>query len=224
MPSMVELYVIFTIGLVSSLHCVQMCGPIVLSFSLPLAGHSARTRWMAQLAYNVGRLVTYSVLGSVAGMAGASIARISGFESAATLTAGALMIAAGLVLAGLFKSSPLIAIGAPAPFSRRIARLLLSPAAGTKFRMGLLLGFLPCGLIYAALLRSVATQTAAGGAATMLAFGLGTAGPLLILGGFSAALTQWLGRWSTQLAAVSVLLMGASLIWRGLMPASLHHH
>lgn len=224
MPSMFELYLMFLLGLVSSLHCVQMCGPIVLSFSLPLCGVPARTRSMAQLAYNAGRVVTYSILGAAAGLAGATISKISGFESAATLAAGALMIGAGLVLAGLFKSSPLIAIGAPAPFSRRIGRMLLSPGAATKFRMGLLLGFLPCGLIYAALLKAVATQTALGGAATMLAFGLGTAGPLFVLGMFSAALTQWLGRWTTQFAALSVVLMGASLIWRGLMPAHMHHH
>lgn len=221
---MLELYLMFALGLVGSLHCTQMCGPLVLAFSLPLAAESRWRRALAQLSYNGGRIATYSALGGVAGFFGSAITRISGLESAAALLGGVLMIAAGLLMTGFFKPSQLVQLGASAPFTQRISRLLISPAAGTKFTMGLLLGFLPCGMIYAALLKSIASGDPLSGAMAMCAFGLGTALPLLALGLFAATIGRWLGRWSTQLAAVSVTLMGAFLVWRGLLPTAVHPH
>jgi len=81
-----------------------------------------------------------------------------------------------------------------------------------------MLGFLPCGLIYAALLKSMATGTVIAGALTMTAFGLGTAASLLAIGIFSSAFSFKLSRWGTRLAAVSVLLLGFFIISRGVMP------
>jgi sulfite exporter TauE/SafE len=87
------------------------------------------------------------------------------------------------------------------------------------------LGFLPCGLVYAALLKAVETGTALAGALTMLAFGLGTAGALLTMGLASSMVGLRLGRWSSILSAASIALMGAILLWRGLSgaPAPMGH-
>jgi sulfite exporter TauE/SafE len=106
---------------------------------------------------------------------------------------------------------------------RRAGKLLSRPGMTAKFGLGTLLGFLPCGLIYAALLKSMSAGSVSAGAANMLVFGLGTAVPLLALGAFSATFLRWFGKHSAPLAATGVTLMGITLIWRGVKPICLMH-
>ena len=229
--SWVELSVMFTLGLASSLHCVQMCGPIVLSYTLGSgpAGKTGTVRYFAlgHLAYNAGRITTYTVLGAVAGLVGATmgmLGRLAGAASVAAMVGGGLMILVGLFLLGVIPSSVIGRIRLfqlSSGFLRRVGGLLATPMAGKRFLLGLALGFLPCGLIYAALLRSLATGSAIWGAASMLAFGIGTAGALMALGLFSSAIRWRLNRWGNRLAAASVILMGIVLLWRGAMPRML---
>ncbi len=218
--------VAFGLGLAGSIHCLQMCGPVVLSYSLPLAqGNVPRKRLAAAHgAYHAGRLLTYAALGAVAGLAGGAAgfaARLAGVANGARILAGAAMIVAAIAIAGLLPRTGLVQIergGMLRRFSGAIRRLMLSPVPGSKFRLGLMLGFLPCGLIYAALLKAVDAGSALGGALTMLGFGFGTATSLLGLGLASSAAGMRLGRWSNAIAAVSVAAMGAFLVWRGLVP------
>jgi len=229
-----EFGVMFTLGLVSSLHCVQMCGPIVLSYSVALesltnpASCSPRVPALLSnhLAYNAGRILTYSVLGTVAGAAGATLGlmgRLAGFSHALAIVSGGLMIVVGISLSGLIPASVLgnRFFRIPTALLRRVGKLLSAPGSGNRLLLGLALGFLPCGLIYAALLKAMATGSALAGAATMLAFGLGTAGSLFAVGMFSSAIRVRLNRWGSQFAAVGVMLMGLFLVWRGTMPSML---
>ena len=212
-----DLPLVFGLSLVASLHCAQMCGPIVVAFSL--ADKGARG---SCLAYNAGRILTYSVLGAVAGVIGrgvASLGRLAGVEEAAALGCGILLVIAGLIMFGALRRPELVQIG---PI-RRAGKLLRRPGLLAKFGLGTLLGFLPCGLIYAALLKSMSAGSAAAGAANMLVFGLGTAVPLLALGVFSATFLRWFGKYSAPLAAAGVTLMGVALVWRGLKPICLMH-
>lgn len=218
-----ELSIIFGLGLVSSLHCVQMCGPVVLSYSLSLSQRASNLQMLAHLSYNVGRIITYAALGAVAGLTGQSIGlvgRLAGMENVAALVAGGLMVVAGLLMldwlphTGFSRFDPLRHLSRLfKPIGRRIA----SPGIAGKFSLGLMMGFLPCGLIYAALFKAMATGGALAGAATMAAFGLGTAGALFVLGMFSSTVSLKLGRWGSRLAAVSVALLGVTLLWRGMM-------
>ncbi len=159
--NLLEIYFAFTLGLVGSLHCLQMCGPIVLSYSLPLASHSRGRQMAAHLAYNLGRITTYAALGAVAGSAGAAVGlmgRLAGIEHVAAMVAGSLMIVAGIFMSGLIPRGQLARLYSFRPASRiakAIGRPMQSPTAASKFTMGLALGFLPCGLIYAALLKAV---------------------------------------------------------------------
>jgi len=224
----------FMLGLVSSLHCVQMCGPIVLSYSVALESlqkssaqrSSTLTLLQNHLAYNAGRILTYSALGALAGFAGGTlglVGRLAGFTHTLAIVAGVLMIVVGLSLLGLIPTSipanRLFRI--PSSFLRCVGRLLSTGGSSDRFLLGLALGFLPCGLIYAALLKAMATGNVVKGAATMLAFGLGTAGALLALGMFSSAIRVRLNRWGSQFAAVGVTLMGIALVWRASMPTML---
>ncbi|MEQ1604177.1 MAG: sulfite exporter TauE/SafE family protein [Pyrinomonadaceae bacterium] len=224
MSNIWELYVIFALGLVSSLHCVAMCGPIVLSYSLPLGSKKFGSQVLAHLAYNFGRILTYSLLGAIAGLLGGSvgfIGELAGFQNVAAIFAGALMIIAGILMLDLIPSKRLQRFN-PLLYASRFLRPLgsrfSSSSVSSKFTLGLVLGFLPCGLIYAALLKSVSTGTMFAGALTMAAFGLGTAGSLLAIGIFSSALGVKLSRWGSRVAAVSVLLLGIFIVARGVMP------
>ncbi len=213
---------VFAFGLASGLHCLQMCGPLVLSYSLPLARAQA---WRAHLLYNSGRIATYTLLGAAAGLLGGGIGfagRLAGMASGARMVSGAAMIAAGILMVGAGPATGLVSIGnagVRARLSRAVARLLLSPH---KFRLGLALGLLPCGLIYAALLKAVDTASAAAGALTMLVFGMGTAVALVAVGAGASFAGARLGRWSYRLAPAGVMIAGAVLLWRGLSAAHCH--
>jgi sulfite exporter TauE/SafE len=255
--SLAQFWLIFVLGLVSSIHCVQMCGPIVLSYSLaltepqPSGSGFRRAMALAHLWYNLGRVTTYAALGALAGAAGGAIgmaARLAGIAHGSRIAAGVAMIAAGVYLSRFVASdvahalvravsahlpaqrseARLIRIDTPGiatRLARRGKRFMLSVHPTSKFRLGLLLGLLPCGLVYAALLKAVDAGSALGGALTMLAFGLGTS---LALGATGLASTTFgwrLGRWSNALAGVSIMAAGALLIWMGVVPgAHVHYH
>jgi len=224
------------LGLVSSLHCVQMCGPIVLSYSVSLES-LAKPQAMGlfpsllgnHLAYNIGRILTYSALGAIAGFTGETmgvIGRISGLTHVLALVAGVSMIVIGIVMLGCLPSRPLAnkLLRVPASFLRSAGALIKSPGAVKRFILGLLLGFLPCGLVYAALMKAMATGAPVFGALTMFAFGLGTASSLLTIGTLSSTIRLRLNRWGRQLAAVGVTVMGILLVWRGTMSGMLMEH
>ncbi len=223
--SLTEFNLIFTLGLVSSLHCAQMCGPIVLALSLPLSTAQRQRQLLAHLSYNIGRLVTYSMLGALAGLTGHSLGiagKLAGIENTGAILAGGLMVLTGLLMLDLLPNRPLQRFD-PLRLLLRVFKPIGSRLASTsipsKFTLGLFFGLLPCGLIYAALFKAMATGTVVAGALTMLAFGLGTTGALLAIGllssAFSAKLSVPLGTWGLKTAALSVTLLGVLLVWRG---------
>ena len=229
----IDFFLMFTLGLVSSPHCAQMCGPIVLSYSVALGRSAGETPpkfsrlLVNHLAYNSGRILTYAILGAMAGLVGTSVGllgRLTGFSSMLALVTGALMVIIGLALFGILPGSGILTDKA-AEFTRQVlkpcSRFLQSPGSGNRFLLGVGLGLLPCGLIYAALLKATATGSMLQGAGCMAAFGLGTAASLLAIGLFSSAIRGRFTRWNAQLAAVSVTAMGLLLLWRGTMANTL---
>lgn len=219
-----EFYVVFILGLVSSLHCVSMCGPIVLSYSLPLSDQKLPSHLSAHLAYNFGRIITYTFLGAVAGFLGTTIGfvgQLAGIENIVAIFAGVLMVFAGLLMLDLLPSKALQKYN-PLLYTSKLLKPLgkkiTSPTIGSKFILGLILGYLPCGLIYAALLKSMATGSVISGALTMTAFGLGTTFSLLGIGLFSAAFRIKFAGWGTRFASICVLVLGLFLVYRGVMP------
>jgi sulfite exporter TauE/SafE len=199
----VDFGIALSLGLVSGLHCLQMCGPIalVVGKGRPLA------------LYNAGRVLTYMALGAVAGSIGQALMFLG---STAVVVAGAAMIVAGLLMTGVTRSKDLITIRPGGRFSRVSGALLR--AGRNRFLLGLVLGFLPCGMVYAALLKAMHAAGPVAGALTMLAFGAGTSVALFAVG-YGAA---FCGRWVQRVAPIGVMIAGALMIWRGLSAPHAH--
>lgn len=208
----------FLIGLLGGVHCVGMCGGIVstLSFSLPVEIRVRPRRQLPYLlGYNLGRIASYSIAGLLAGGVGALAAGILPLH-AAQLTlhglAGLIMLALGLYLAGL---APMVnrieELGRPLwrrlePVSRRFIPVR-SP--GRAVALGALWGWLPCGLVYSALVMALAAGSAWRGGLMMLAFGLGTLPTLLTMGTLAGYLTQFTRRPGVRkIAGLSIAFFG----------------
>lgn len=220
-----DLLVPAVLGLIGSLHCVQMCGPIVLACSVVMESRSPRRRLLAQAAYNLGRIATYSALGAAAGTLGTGlnfIGRFGGMRNTAAVVAGSILLLAGaFALAG--RRLPFLRTwGMPAG----IGKLVRSSGVPQRFGLGLALGLLPCGLVYAALLKALESAGTAAGAITMAAFGAGTALPLLLIGTFSSVIGHRFRRHAVLVSGLAVCITGTLLIWRGLNapPGSCCHH
>ncbi|MBL8228872.1 MAG: sulfite exporter TauE/SafE family protein [Bryobacterales bacterium] len=214
----------FALGMAGSLHCAQMCGPLAVAVTAPLHPAPQAIRSAAIGAYHSGRILTYACLGAAAGLAGKSITEIALWRNTAALVAGVLMVLAGVAMFGLFRRPALIQIGERNWLSRTAGRMLLSTSVGVKLGTGMLLGLLPCGLVYAALLKAMGTGDWAGGALTMAGFGAATSLPLLGMGLVSGVWMRKHAALGMKLTAVAVVLMGAMLVWRGLNPVTVACH
>ena len=201
-------------GLLGSTHCVVMCGGVVAMTcsALPL---DRRRRVAAQmpyvLAYNAGRIASYAAAGAVAGALGTSLQSFGAVEQVGLglrFAAGMVMIGVGLYLAG-FAGALHWAERAGEPLWRRIAplarRLVPVRTPAHAVALGLLWGWMPCGLVYAALAAAVTSASPLGGAATMAAFGVGTL-PMLITMGSAAGVASRLARLPTVRMAAALVV------------------
>jgi sulfite exporter TauE/SafE len=176
--------VMFLTGLLGGVHCAGMCGGIVTA----LSGQAARGRWWLHLGYNAGRIVSYTVAGALAGTAGSIGLLLDGMlpvQLTLYVLANLMLIAVGLYLAGASRlAAGLERVGLA--LWRRIQPLTrpLLPANSIPraLGLGLLWGWLPCGLVYGILVTSLLVGSPLNGAAIMAAFGLGTLPNLLLAG------------------------------------------
>lgn len=220
---MIAIWFAFLAGLAGSFHCIGMCGGIVAALSISHSGGALRYRLLSQLCYNLGRVTTYTLLGALAGLIGSSLDLMAVKSSASWFLIGAnlFVIAVGLSSAlGLnaWNLSSLEGRGArflAAPLRRTVS--CRSPLAA--YPLGLILGFLPCGLVYAPLMAAAGSGSFVSGAATMAALGIGTIPVLLIFGTASSAFSGRLRSSMLRLAGLAVALMGAAGLWRALSRA-----
>src|ERR1700693_575688 len=233
-----ELGLIFLTGLLLSLHCVGMCGGFVAlisvapslspsvasagSGSAALAGSSWRRVVLPQqLVFNAGRIASYTLLGAVAGALGSFTILVSNtgrIQALLMVGAGALMIYTGLALAGLMKHwSPFKAKSAtPQPWlARGFEHVTRLPKSMRALPLGALLGFLPCGLIYAMLAKAASSGSAGWGALVMLTFGLGTVPALLLVAFFADLFSITLREKLVRLSGVLLGVLGAITLYRG---------
>lgn len=160
-------------GLISSLHCIGMCGPIAMM--LPVSHNNPTKKVLQIMVYHFGRIFSYSILGFVFGLLGRGL-YLAGFQQNVSIIVGVLMILVAIIPEKIF---------AKYNFSKPIYRLIskVKSLLGNQFKrkstdaiftIGILNGFLPCGMVYAALFGAVAMQNELYSSFYMILYGLGT--------------------------------------------------
>ena len=200
-------FALVLVGLLGGTHCIGMCGGIVGALSL-----GATSRPSLHLAYNAGRILSYGVAGAIAGaLGGASLALSDQLPARVMLfvLANLMLVALGLYLMGVTRALAFSErFGAKLwrhlqPLTRRY---LPARTMAQAFPLGVLWGWLPCGLVYSALVTALASGSAASGAALMLAFGLGTLPNLLLAGLLAVRLKAYAAMPAVRLAAGLLVL------------------
>jgi sulfite exporter TauE/SafE len=221
---------VFAVGLAGSVHCVGMCGGIVGALSataprrtIPIAAAAALPSVSAAegvlrvAAYNAGRIGSYMIAGALAGglaNGAASLAQVARWQGVAYLLANAMLVALGLYLMNAWRGLARVeaAGGAVWRHVQPLLRPLVPMDTPLKaIALGGLWGWVPCGMVYSVLLTALLSGSAAGGAATMLAFGLGTLPMLLALGLAGTRLRQAMQRPAVR-TACGVLVLGFGVL------------
>jgi len=212
-------------GLLGAGHCIGMCGGLVAALSL---ASGRRGGALFHVLYNVGRTTTYVALGAAFGLIGGA------FDAAALKGAGRYVLLGGdlfVILVGLgsavgWQRLNMMRLDL---FGHRATHLVQRPLRGLRdlppglaaYPMGVLMGFLPCGFLYAVLMSSALSGSAGGAAWVMLGFGLGTAPSLLVVGGATHLLSARARSSLVRIAGLAVALMGGFNLWRHLVKLGL---
>lgn len=206
----------FAIGLMGGVHCVGMCGGIVGALSFGMAGQhktSSFALFRLLFAYNAGRLLSYTIAGALMGGVGwmaANWLEIRQLQLGLQTLAGVFMVLLGLYLAGWW--TVLVRLekvgGLAWKYIEPLGRKLL-PVKNFRhaLMLGLLWGWLPCGLVYSVLIWSISAGGFEQGALLMFAFGLGTLPNLLAMGYFANQLQRWVRNTLVRQAA-GMMVMG----------------
>jgi sulfite exporter TauE/SafE len=204
-----------TIGLVGSMHCVGMCGPIALA--LPLGSRSGIERSFAILIYNIGRILTYAFLGTLFGVLGKSF-YLAGIQRQLSVFLG-LMILFGLFLPRLISQKSKLSAWWYKLFGKlyqEMSSLLKKSSLASIFTLGVINGFLPCGLVYLALAGALAQSEIYDGSLFMVLFGLGTAPAMFAIGWASKYISLAFRNRIKRISPYLIAFFGMLLILRGL--------
>ena len=210
-----EILAAFFVGLVGSLHCIGMCGPIAIA--LPVPDSSNLSFFTGRILYNLGRVVTYAFLGAVLGLVGSKIA-LAGFQQVVSIVIGVVIIIAVLLpqkYKNFFAQHPVIQKLAH-PLKSNIGVLFSKGTFSAMFLIGILNGFLPCGLVYVALAGAIASGDAISGAAVMILFGLGTVPAMFVASVFGKFINIGIRTKIRKAVPVLTIILGLIFILRGM--------
>jgi sulfite exporter TauE/SafE len=209
------LWTALILGLAGSFHCIGMCGPI--AFVLPVDKLSKSKLSFQTFLYHFGRLLSYSIIGVLFGFIGKGL-YLAGFQQRLSILVGVLMIFLIIIPVSLFNkynfTKPLYKI--IGKIKQQLGLYLNKKSNKSIFLIGFFNGFLPCGLVYMALIGSISTGNALNGGLYMFLFGLGTI-PLMtaaiLLGNF---VNLTLRKKIQKAIPVFVVIIGILFILRGL--------
>jgi uncharacterized protein len=210
-----EILAAFVVGLVGSLHCIGMCGPIAIA--LPVPDSSNLSFFTGRILYNLGRVVTYAFLGAILGIIGSKIA-LAGAQQVVSIVLGVVIIVAVLLpqkYKNYFAQHPVIQKLAH-PLKSNIGALFRKGTFSAMFLIGILNGFLPCGLVYVALAGAIASGDAISGAAVMTLFGLGTVPAMFTASVFGKFINIGIRTKIRKAVPVLSILLGVIFILRGM--------
>ncbi|MCR5319003.1 MAG: sulfite exporter TauE/SafE family protein [Treponema sp.] len=221
---------LFVTGLLTSVHCVAMCGGINLSQSLSFVGLSesstpfSRKIYLPSLLYNLGRLASYTLVGLVLGSVGFFLGGINGgaggdvsiplsVQGCLKLIAGVFMLLTGISLLGIFPFLRKVTPHLPSFLSKKIASVQ-SKNLG-PFIVGFLNGFMPCGPLQAMWVLALASGSPLYGALSMLFFCAGTVPFMLGLGSVVSILGKKYSGVVMKIGAVLIVVMGLCMVSQG---------
>nr|WP_315240520.1 sulfite exporter TauE/SafE family protein [uncultured Flavobacterium sp.] len=209
------LYSAFILGLISSLHCVGMCGPIAMM--LPVDHQNEAKKVTQIITYHLGRLTAYATIGLIFGLLGRGFF-LAGLQQKMSIFIGLAMIAVVLIPERIFSkynfSKPVYKV--ISNIKSTLGKQFKNKSYKSLFTIGLLNGFLPCGMVYVALFGAIAMQSAGFGILYMLLFGLGTI-PLMTIVVYIHSLLKLPFRNKIQKAIPYVaIVIGVLFILRGL--------
>ena len=221
-----DLWVAFLLGLGGSVHCVGMCGPLVVT--LPVISTDVLGVVLCRILYNLGRIMVYGIIGAFLG----SVGEVFGFErmrQGVSLLLGTALFATGIVrlLFGHYISIPIWRISSWNMYRESMKYLLCKRQWSTQFLLGMLNGLLPCGLVYLGLVAAIAEGSALRGGLLMLVLGVGTIPAMLLTDYVGRLIGQKVSRWG--LGPIGMMLVGGLLVCRSVGEVSLmgpdsHNH
>jgi uncharacterized protein len=201
------------LGFAGSFHCVGMCGPIALS--LPLQGNSVGQKLLGGTIYNLGRTLTYGIMGGVFGIIGQGF-HLLGFQRWVSITMGIIMIASILIPVVFKKNKTQITGILLKQVRKRIQQLFSIRSYGSLFFIGVLNSLLPCGLVYLAIAGAIGTGGIFDGIAYMILFGMGTIPALLTVSILGNIASLSIRNKLHKMVPYIVVFIGVIFIFRGL--------
>jgi len=211
-----ELYIVALMtGLIGSLHCIGMCGPIAIA--LPLGKKSWGNRAFGSLVYNTGRIITYGLLGAVFGLLGQGI-EMAGLQKWASILIGVIMVLSVLFPAlfrGKIKFEEFF-FGYAGKLIGRFRKLFSISSIPSLFLIGLLNGLLPCGLVYVAIAGAINTNNILLGILYMIIFGAGTIPIMMAIPLAGNLLGTGIRKKFSGVLTAFIVILGILFILRGL--------
>ena len=207
--------VLFVVGVLTSLHCVGMCGGIMLSQSLSKESNNKFEAIQPALLYNIGRVVSYTILGGIIGTLGSVFSLSITAKSALQIFAGIFMIMMGFNMAG-FSAFRKFQIKLP-HFACKVKN-----KSGSPFIVGLLNGLMPCGPLQTMQLFALGTGSATKGALAMFVFSIGTVPLMLTFGALSGLLSKGYTKKILKFSGVLIIVLGLIMGNRGLALAGIN--
>ena len=210
-----EIWAGFAIGLVGSFHCVGMCGPIALA--LPVVFESNVKLFLSRLLYNLGRVITYAMFGAVLGLFSNRIVVI-GLQQYTSIIIGVLIVLY-VVTPRKYKaklSSTKVYSSINNSIKKGFNKVTQNKSTSSFLLIGIINGFLPCGLVYVALAGAINTGGVLSGAAFMALFGLGTLPVMFVTSVAGKYINVGVRRKINKLVPVFAFLLGVIFILRGL--------
>lgn len=220
----------FLVGLFGGVHCVGMCGGIVGALCLGLNQNSdkaqqqnTRTALPYLLSYNAGRISSYTFAGALMGSIGwlgSHLFEIYALQQILEIIAAVFMLALGLYIAGWWRILANVEqLGGKVIWKRLEPlgrRFMPVKSYRQAFALGVVWGWLPCGLVYSVIIWTISTQSPLEGGLLMLSFGLGTLPNLLLMGVFASTLNQFIQQpWVRQVAGVMIMAFAVVMFYRG---------
>ena len=228
MQTELEFSAAFLVGILGSSHCIGMCGGIVSALGVGIEngpGQKSSTRFGFHISYNAGRIFSYLLIGMIAGFIGSAMVKI-GSPFYARILAALFMIALGLYLANWWRGLALLerwGYGVWKYIQPLSNRLLPVYNYRQAFMLGMLWGWLPCGLVYAVLVWALTTGNPIEAAILMTGFGLGTLPALLLVGKISHNFTSRFKSLRFRTSA-GVIIMAFGFVALFIAIDNRHHH